>query len=271
LRNRFLHVLFLLIIGLNSLAQNNNLPQMTADRPGMATTADIVIPWTLQAESGSSFERSGSGTLRQDYILYNTSLLRFGFNKNAELRLQTDFARLKTDSADIMGLDPIVLGTKLLLTRGNWIIPKTSVLMNVTLPWIGKKDFRPSGLLPSFYLLMQKDITKNLGICCNLGAQYDDFSKVPVEFFALCVTYGFTDKFSAYVENYDYFFSGVKPVNSIDVGCAYQFMDNLQFDVSGNMNLQDFSHYFMINGGVAWRIIRRTVANHKLHKKEPLR
>ena len=134
--------------------------------------------------------------------------------------------------------------------------------MNVTLPWVGKKDFRPKSLLPSVYLLMQNNITSKLNVCYNTGVEYDEESEAPDYFFALCLGYSFTDKFSAFAENYNYFAPASPPVNSVDLGCAYQVADNVQLDLSGNMNLNDFKNYFAVNFGVAWRIMKHSKTKH---------
>jgi hypothetical protein len=237
-------------------AQTDDIPVMIADRPGMSWTADIMMPLKFEFETGFSFQRTGNGADRQDYILYNTSMLRFGINKNAEIRVQCDYAGLRTPDVNISGFNPLIFGTKLNLIEGSGIIPKTSLLMNVTLPWAGKKEFRPANLLPSFYLAMQNNITEKLNVCYNIGIDYNEESEATVEFFGLCLSYCITPKFSAFVENYNYFAASSAPVNSADLGCAWQLTDNIQLDLSGNLNLNDIRHYFMINIGGAWRILR---------------
>jgi hypothetical protein len=97
-----------------------------------------------------------------------------------------------------------------------------------------------------------------------VGAQYDEESTSPVEFLAICVSYNFTDKFGSFVENYDYFAAGLKPVTSIDFGSTYMVTSNVQLDMSANLNLNDFRHYFMISGGVAWRMVKKPKTKTKI-------
>lgn len=257
--NRILFLIFLTFTVAAGKSQSL-VPDFSADRPGMATPTNIMMPLKFQIESGFSFERSGSAGAKQDYILFNSSLLRFGIDKNAEIRLQTDVAQLKTDSVNLTGMNPLTLGVKLKIfgKSRSFLLPQASVLMNVTLPWLGKKEFRPVHPIPSVFLLMQNDITQKLNVCYNFGVQYDEESAAPVEFFALCFGYGFNDKFSAFIENYNYFASASGPVNSFDAGCAWMVAKNVQLDVSGNLNCQDFKHYFMLNCGVAWRILKKS-------------
>jgi hypothetical protein len=248
--------LFLLLLSCIGLAQTDEIPDITADRPGMATPANIMLPLKLQIESGSSYERSNAKDNFFENIYFNSTLLRFGINRNAEIRLQTDLLRARNYGQQDFGLNPLTLGTKVLIFKGRSILPMTSMLMNVTLPWIGNKSFGPAHLSPSVYLLMQNDVTDKLNVCYNFGAMYDEQQERANEFFALCLSYGITDRFSAFLENYNWFASGAPPSNNIDLGFTWVVQKNVQLDLSGNLSLQDLNNYFMINFGVAWRIMR---------------
>ena len=103
---------------------------------------------------------------------------------------------------------------------------------------------------------MKNDITKKLNICYNIGIEYDGESSVPTEFAAICFGYNITNKLNGFIENYNWFSNNSKPENFIDLGFAYLIGKNVQLDFSGNMNLQYFENYFMINFGVSWRITK---------------
>jgi hypothetical protein len=244
----------LLLIAITSKSQTTELPDISADRPGMATPASIMQAGYFQIETGFSYENNNRDNILQEIFLYNTSLLRYGINKNSEIRIQTDYAQVKTESANTGGLNPLTIGTKLLISEGKKLIPQTSFLFNLTLPYFGKKDFRPENLTPSFYLLMQNDITEKLNLCYNIGLEYDGATATPAQFAAICSGYSITDKFSIFIENYNWFSASTKPENFIDAGLAYLKRNNIQFDLSGNMNLQDIEKYYMLNIGVSWRI-----------------
>lgn len=168
--------------------------------------------------------------------------------------MQTDYLQVKTDSANFTGFDPLMIGTKLCISEAKGIVPKISFLFNLTLPYIGKRNFRPEYLAPSIYLLMQNDITRKLNVCYNLGLEYDGESASPSEFAAICLGLGITDKLSGFLENYDWFSSTSKPENFVDLGFAYLVSHNIQLDLSGNMNLQDIRKYIIIGFGISWRI-----------------
>ena len=248
-----LAILFCLMSFLG-ISQTSNIPDISADRPGMSTPPALAEPKTVQVETGFSYEQSHLDNSFRETILYNTTLLRFGINKNFEIRLHTDFAGVRTDSLTVTGFNPLGIGTKVLLFEHKGILPRTSFLFNLTLPWIGKKEFRPSNLAPSFYLLMQNNIGEKFSICYNVGLEYDGETVTPREFAAVCLGYGLTEKLNVFVESYNWFYTNSGPGNFADFGLAWLPRHNLQFDISGNVSFREISKYRMISFGVAWRI-----------------
>jgi len=248
--NKIIISIFLFIISVVCKSQTVELPDFSADRPGMATPPNISTPKKIQIETGFSYEKFKF----QKTNLYNSTLLHYGINQNSEIRIQSGYAQFKTDSLNITGFNPLSVGTKLMISEAKGILPKTSFLFNLTLPCIGEKNFRPENLTPSIYLLMQNGITKKLGVCYNIGVEYDGESTEPTKFASICFSYSISDKLSGFIENYNWFSNSTKSENFIDIGCAYLIGKNFQLDLSGNINLNDFENYFMINFGVAWRI-----------------
>ena len=231
----------------------------------MAWSADLLSPHKFQFESGFSFERSGHGDNRQDYILFNTSMIRYGVNRYAEIRLIGEVAQLRTPDATLTGINPLVFGTKIMVFKGRGLLPKTSLLMHMKIPYTGKKELHPQRYLPSFYLAFQNKITDRMGLCYNVGVDYNDETDGATEFFGLCYGYNLTEKLYSFVEEYNYWETGVAPVNSVDVGFAYQVSNNIQVDLSGSMNLQNFRQYFAVNCGLAWRIVRKQTRDNEIH------
>jgi hypothetical protein len=256
--NRIVIGIVLVAMTASVFSQSVELPDMTPDRPGFATSPFLVCPKHFQIETGSAYERaSGSHTI-QELILFNTFLARYGINKILEVRLQSDFAKVKTDSTSKMGFSLITAGAKLLIYRGKGIIPMTSLMVDLTFPFSDDEFFKPESPMPSFYLLMQNDITEKINISYNFGMDFIDGYSVPIEFAAICFEYDFTQNLITFIESYNWFASGALPKNFIDVGGAYLITKNIQLDMSVSMSMQDFTNYFMINGGVSWRIPRKS-------------
>ena len=104
--NKIIGCVFLLFISVVSKPQPNELPDIYADRPGMATPPSIAEPTSFQIETGFSFEKNMLEKPSQQNIGYNSTLLRYGINKNSEIRLQTDYLQVKTDSLITTGFNP---------------------------------------------------------------------------------------------------------------------------------------------------------------------
>lgn len=256
--NRIVIGIVLITITITVRSQPVELPTMTADRPGFATSPFLVLPKHFQIETGSAYERASGNHTIQELILFNTFLARYGINKIFEARLQTDFVKVKTDSVDNIGFSLLTAGAKLMVYKGKGIIPMTSLMVDMTFPFSDDEFFRPESPMPSFYLLMQNDITEKFNISYNFGMDFIDGYSVPIEFAAICFEYDFTQNLITFIENYNWFATGALPKNFFDIGCAYLITKNIQLDLSGSMSLQDFQNYFMINGGFTWRITKKS-------------
>lgn len=256
--NRIVIGIVLITMTITVRSQSIELPTMTADRPGFATSPFLVCPNHFQIETGSAYEKASGNHTIQELILFNTFLARYGINKILEVRLQSDFAKVKTDSVNRVGFNLMTAGAKLLIYKGKGIIPMTSLMVNLTFPFSNDEFFKPESPMPSFYLLMQNDITDKFIISYNFGMDFIDGVSVPIEFAAICFEYDFTQNLITYIESYNWFATGALPKNFIDVGGAYLITKNIQLDLSVSLSLQDFAHYFLINGGVAWRITRKS-------------
>lgn len=256
--NRIVIGIVLITITITVRSQSIELPTMTADRPGFATSPFLVLPKHFQIETGSAYERASGNHTIQEMILFNTFLARYGINKILEVRFQSDFAKVKTDSVNNIGFSLITAGAKLMVYKGKGVIPMTSLMANLTFPFSEEEFFKPESPMPSFYLLMQNDITEKFNISYNFGMDFIGGYSVPIEFAAICFEYDFTESLITFIESYNWFATGALPKNFIDVGCAYLITKNIQLDLSGSMSLQDFKNYFMINGGFTWRIARKS-------------
>jgi hypothetical protein len=246
--------LLLLLQSVTGKSQDISGSDFTADRPGFATSPFIAGTHKLLLELGFAYEKITQNQTFNESILYPNTLFRFGLNSTSELRIQWDYAQLKTDNQIINGFKPLVAGTKLNITKGSGLVPHTSFMFNLALPGTGQKKFRLDHLAPSAYLLMQNDFSEKLNLGYNIGVEYDGASVQPSTFLAICLGYNFSKKLSGFLENYNWYLLNAKPENYVDLGLAYLLRKYVQLDLSGNLNIQPGLSYFMINLGVAWRI-----------------
>ncbi len=86
----FLQILLLLVLQTMVKSQTDSSINFVPDRPGMATPPNILTSKRFQVEDGFQFEKYNNGILRNENFLFSSLLLRYGFVKYVEIRIQSD-------------------------------------------------------------------------------------------------------------------------------------------------------------------------------------
>jgi hypothetical protein len=239
------------------LAQTNEELAISPDRPGVGTPPSVVPKNHFQIETGFLFEQSNDNDIKTNVYSYNQSLFRFGLFSFAELRLSGDYTKttVKFPMSDstVLGFGPINIGTKISIYKGKGIIPKTALLVNLTLPKTGKEEYRSANLAPSVYLLFQNSISDKLALGYNIGLEWDGETSKPTTFYAVNLGYSFTDKFSVFVEHYGYLISGANTFY-FDGGIAYLLTNKLQLDTYAGIDAKGANKDLQFNVGLSWLI-----------------
>ena len=227
------------------------------DRPGQTNPPDVVGSGIVQLETGFMRESINSGGIHSFNYLYNTSLIRIGLMTNCELRMVVEYAGIVTDSgyqSSVMrGFNPVSVGTKIMVSPEKGIVPQTSMNIAFTLPYIGRREFRPSYVAPSFFLLMQNTLSGKLALGYNLGLQWDGDQPNATAVYSISPTLTVAEGLSVFAEFYG--FSQEKSVPDFrgDMGCAYLINENVQIDVSFGVGLNTVAPDSFIAFGLAWR------------------
>ncbi|MCQ2234240.1 MAG: transporter [Paludibacteraceae bacterium] len=254
--NKFITTTLALFLGTSIYAQEVETQEtidFSADRPGASTGTDITGKYKLMFETGFGFERDRyEGADSKTYTL-NTSLLRFGLSDNAELRFQIDEQTQEEDGESVSGICPMIVGSKLKIFDGYKAIPKIGLLCNLVLP-TGKSEFKSDYVSPQIYLLFDNELTDKLSLGYNVGGEWDGNTANATTFAAICLGYSITDKFGAFIENYDYFHSEHKPVWLTEFGVSWQVAPRVQVDLAGDLNLKCPDKNYAISFGLAWLI-----------------
>lgn len=253
-----LQILLFLVLHPMVKSQTDNSISFVPDRPGMATPPNILTAKHFQIEDGFQYEKNDNGILRNENLLFSSLLFRYGVVKNFELRIQSDYAYNKIkDTATtsiIYGLNPITLGSKINLIEQKRAIPTISFLFNLTLPFVGNKEFKPDNFAPSFFLLFSNDISEKLNVSYNYGMSWDGSSSEPTHFYALCLGANLNSNWSTFIEGYGFSNQQTNSSFYIDAGFAYLINDHLQIDLSAVGYLNSFLDYYLLNAGIAWKI-----------------
>jgi hypothetical protein len=233
------------------------LAPIIPDRPGQTNPPDVVPSEVLQLETGFSRETTKSGGIRAVNYLYNTSLVRIGVLENCELRFVLEYAGIKIDSAShtdaLDGFNPVSIGTKIAICPEEGIIPHTAFNCAVTLPYIGEKEFRPTFLAPSFFLLMQNTLNEKLSLGYNLGLQWDGVQPNATAVYSVSLSMTEPEGFGFFVECYGFTTENSISDYRVDVGCVYLINNNIQIDLSGGFGLNAVAPDSFVAFGLAWR------------------
>lgn len=254
----FFQIVLLLVLHTTVKSQIDSSINFVPDRPGMATPPNTMTSGNFQVEDGFQFEKYNDGNLQNENFLFSSLLLRYGVVKNFEVRVQSDYVYNKIIDSEATsatyGLNPITLGTKITLIEQQKAIPHISFLFNLTLPFIGKKEFKPDNFAPSFYILMSNSISEKFNVCYNYGMSWDGSSSEPTHFYALCLGANLNSEWSTFVEGYGFTNKQTNSEFYIDAGFAYLIDDHLQIDISATGYLNSFLDYYCLNAGIAWKI-----------------
>jgi hypothetical protein len=168
-----------------------------------------------------------------------------------------EYAGTRTDSSAqssaLQGFNPVSVGTKIAICPEKGILPKTAMNIAFTLPYVGRREFRPSFLAPSFFLLMQNTLSEEFSIGYNLGLQWDGEQPNATVAYSISPSLTVAEGLSVFVEFYG--FSTEKSVSDYraDMGCAYLVDDNVQIDFSAGVGLNTVAPDSFVAFGLAWR------------------
>lgn len=227
------------------------------DRPGQTNPPNVIAPGIIQLETGFSRETISANAIQTINYLYNTSLVRIGLMTNCELRMVIEYAGTRTDSGSqssaLQGFNPVSIGTKIMMCPEKGIVPQSAVNIAITLPYIGRREFRPSFLAPSFFFLMQNSISEKLTLGYNLGLQWDGEQPNATLVYSISPSLTIVEGLSLFVECYG--FSTEKSISDYraDMGCAYLINDDVQIDFSVGVGLNTVAPDSFVAFGLAWR------------------
>ena len=229
------------------------LPTVVPDRPGNTWGTDVTPFHKLVWDNGFCYESSPDGAYT---MTLNTTMLRYGIFKNVELRVGTDFLMYKDGVAteSTFGINPLTIGTKIKVYDGAGILPSIGLLAKLASPHIGSKDLLPSHLAPSMYLLFEHTVTDWLGICYNVGEQWNGESATPTTFLAFSLNFSFNDNVGAFVETYNYIHPEDENQYMTELGLTWLVSRRVQLDIEGDFDLKNPGKYYSVGCGISWLI-----------------
>lgn len=249
------------LMNVASTALAQSLTPLSTDRPGQATSTDIVPQGALQFELGmqyqpeqaSSDERNGDLSLPQLITRWAPLAwleLRFGGNTLI-------FSEQRTGGATASSSE-LSLATKMKLYDGGGWRPTFSTLIEIDIP-IQTSAGAVNAVDPSLDLLLSWDITDDLGVDVNAefsgpSQGIDDIMRALQVQPVVCFQWATTDRFSLYSEWFATIEEDQEPQQYMfDGGAMYLVTNDLQVDFSAGKGLNFATPDFYVGLGLVWR------------------
>lgn len=237
-----------------------SVPDMVTDRPDQTESSVTVPKGWLQIETGALMEGDSpyKGLVFTNTI-YNTTLLRYGLFDKTELRFGWEYLNdyvLSGDvESDVSGLAPFVIGFKTQISEEDGWIPELAFLGHLTIPNIGKEEFRADFLTPDFRIAGTKSINDKFSTAFNLGGEWDGVTPNTNIFYSFVIGMGVNEKIGAFAEVYGYVIEEMNPDHRFDAGVTYLVSNNFQLDLSGGFGINDQAPDYFISGGLSYRLV----------------
>lgn len=221
---------FLLLITVASYGQED-LNELTVDRPGVADTPYTVPVGLWQAEIGFDYFSRYNG----DHFHLPTALIRTGISRRSEIRISTVHVIDKTEPNRFQGISPLLLGLKMhIIEKRKWI-PETDLMVNISLPLhFGSGYSAKPG--PEMLLLFENDFSNKLAINYNLGMLWDSFRGSRILEFSVCFNYLPTHRVGLFAEAFGYSPLQDAVETGMDGGMTYLLLPHWQLDLSAGLS-----------------------------------
>jgi hypothetical protein len=228
--------------------------RIDTDRPDQTESSAIVPKGWFQAEIGFQIDKEGKN--RQ--WLHPSALWKYGLAKWIELRLITEMTTLDLPGSIAgrykeTGFLPLQFGVKVKLFEEKGIIPQTSLIMHNSFSSIASEKFRDNKWAPNFRFVMSNDISRNISLGYNLGAEWDGETTKPRWLYTFAPALNVGEKWRVYVESYGYWGSGHAPDHNLAGGIIYFLTPDVQFDLSPSFGLTEAAVDRYITVGLSFR------------------
>ncbi|MEX1201811.1 MAG: transporter, partial [Ferruginibacter sp.] len=187
-------------------------------------------------------------------LVYPTILWKYGINEKLEFRLISELITNKNSSENLTGINPIKVGFKAKLIEEKGIVPTTSFIGHLTIPFLSTVNFRTTYFAPSFRFTMQHSLTDKISLGYNLGAEWNGEIANPTFIYTLTSGKSFTDKVGGYIELYGFVPQKEKSEHRCDGGITYFLKPNIMFDISGGVGLTKNAPKYYSSLGFSIRI-----------------
>jgi len=235
-------------ITIKSLAQKTEPIQL--DRPDQTETPMTVPEKHFQMEIGFAYEHTNA---QNKAFAHPSTLMKYGLTSKFEVGVITEFNTFKS-TGTTGGLSPVSFRIKQKITEEKGIIPVTSFIGYLSLPWLASKELKATYYAPAFRFTMQHTLSDKVSLGYNAGAEWDGVSAEPVFIYTLTTGLAITEKLAAFAEIYGFAPQMSKADHRFDAGFSYLLKNNVAADVSGGVGISKNAPDYFLSCGFSFRL-----------------
>jgi len=255
------------------------MPAIATDRPDITESAQITPVGWFQYEGGYQFshaeERISLTSITDAHQI--EEVLRFGINRKFEVRAVINANTKLVDIVDTWndpfrttGVNPVTIGFKYNLIEETDLLPQTTWLSHLTLPWVAGGDYRAPSLGNVVFheqrLMLEKGLTPRLGIASNIGVSgglQGSNGFINEGMFSLALGYDLGNNYGVYVEyfsNWEVQGRELFTTPYFDGGFTKLLSNDLQLDIYAGVDLSPYlgsklnTSGFFFGTGVSYRL-----------------
>lgn len=244
-------------------------PELVTDRPDQTESSVVVLPGYAQIETGWTFSRKDTASVRDETHEFPGTLIRVGVVDRVEFRLdwnggvweETGSAAQRTQSRGAGDMD---VGTKLYFWGEEGWIPEVALLAGVSLP-VGDEDLSSQQSDPTFQLSLSHTLSDRVSFGYNLGATWEsdlneggDRERFSFFNYTAALGIGMTERAGLFVEVFGDVPTEANggPANALDGGVTYLVRDNVQLDAAVGVGLSQEADDWFVGFGLSLRFPR---------------
>ena len=250
------------VLGMASMAAavdgEDSVGPISTDRPGQATSTDIVPLGTLQAEGGAQYQPSTDN--RTPDVSIPQLVLRWAPLTWLELRLGSNFSFFTdriTGSGAATTID-LTVATKMQLIEQRGAVPTVGTLVELDTP-IASTGEATNDFDPSLTLLAAWDLTSAWSVDANVAFAgpsrgVNDVERVFQLNPIVSLSWSPTEPLGLFAEWYSLVKGDDEPTQqSADGGVTWVVTDDFQVDIAAGLGLNGAAPDFYVGAGFAWR------------------
>lgn len=213
--------------------ENKENFELITDRPDATESPNTIPQHHFQIETGLYYESFNEKNIKYETKGYNTTLLRFGFLENLEIRIGWDLEEQVTENINDVksGFSPLLIGAKVSILNEKDFLPQIGLLGHLYLPFTAGHDYKPETTGVDFRFAFSHTLSEKSSLSYNLGAEWKDGNPEAAYIYSISYGYALND-IGFYAEIYGDLPENSKSNHYWDFGMTYLIKNNFQFDIT---------------------------------------